>query len=169
MVHERIRLEMRKTLEEEDAIAFLDPIAGNLLREARKFYKDARLAERSIIRDGDALLLLPWAGDFANNALVLLLRSLGLEHGSNDGLVVRCEGWDLNRLRAACSDVVAFDHVDLLAMLENVDNLDQNKWDWALPRGLLVRSYASLHLDILGAKKIASRLFEEVRQLTTYV
>jgi ATP-dependent Lhr-like helicase len=161
MVHEQIRIEMRKILQEEDDIAFLDSVAGNLLREARKFYRDARLSERSIIRDGDALLLLPWAGDSANNALVLLLRSLGLERGSNEGLVVYCEGWDLNRLADACSDVVALDDVDLLAMLEDVENLGQNKWDWALPRGLLVRSYASLHLDIPGAKKVAAKIIGE--------
>ncbi len=108
-------------------------------------------------------MLLPWAGDFANNALVLLLRTLGLEEGSNDGLVVCCEGWNLNRLGDACSDVVALDDVDLLGMLEDVENVGQNKWDWALPRGLLVRSYASLHLDIPGAKKIATSLLDEMQ------
>jgi ATP-dependent Lhr-like helicase len=163
MVHEQIRVEMRKILEEDAEITFLDPIAGNLLREARKFYKDARLSERSIVVDGDSVLILPWAGDVANNALVLLLRSLGLESGSNDGLIVCCEGWGLNRLGDACSDVVALDDVDLLAMLEDVENLGQSKWDWALPRSLLARSYASLHLDIPGAKKIAAKVLEEMQ------
>jgi ATP-dependent Lhr-like helicase len=163
MVHEEIRVEMRKILEEDAEITFLDPVAGSLLREARKFYKDARLSERLFVTDSDSVLLLPWAGDFANNALVLLLRSLGLESGSNDGLIVCCEGWGLNRLADACSDVVALDHVDLLAMLEDVENLGQNKWDWALPRSLLARSYASLHLDIPGAKKIAEKVLEEMQ------
>jgi ATP-dependent Lhr-like helicase len=48
-------------------------------------------------------------------------------------------------------------------MLEDVENVGQNKWDWALPRGLLVRSYASLHLDIPGAKKIATSLLDEMQ------
>jgi hypothetical protein len=30
--------------------------------------------------------------------------------------------------------------------------------DWALPRELLVQSFASMHLDIAGAKSIAARL-----------
>jgi ATP-dependent Lhr-like helicase len=167
MVHERIRFEMRKILEEDGDIGFLDAGAQGLLREARKFYRDARLAERMVVMDGKAVLLLSWAGDFANNALVLLLRSLGLETGSNDGLVVRCEGWGLDRLVDACSDIVGLDEVDLLAMLKDVENIGQSKWDWALPRELLVQSYASMYLDIAGAKKVAARLMAETCAITS--
>ncbi len=88
-------------------IEFLDSGARDLLLEARKFYRDAHLSERTVVMDGKAVLLLPWTGDLANNALVPLLRSLGLMSGSNEGLVVRCEGWDLNRLSDACSDIVS--------------------------------------------------------------
>jgi ATP-dependent helicase Lhr and Lhr-like helicase len=158
MAHERTRQEMRQILEEDTELRFLDAGAQELLREARKFYRDARLGERMILKDGEALLILPWAGDLAQNALLLLLRSLGLETGSNDGLVVRCEGWDLDRLSDACSDIVNLDTVDLIAMLEKVENLGQSKWDWVLPRDLLVQSYASLHLDIAGAKRLAARV-----------
>jgi ATP-dependent Lhr-like helicase len=158
MAHERIRQEMRQILEEDTELGFLDAGAQALLREAREFYRDARLGERMVLKDGKALLILPWAGDLAQNALVLLLRSLGLETVSNDGLVVRCEGWDLNRLTDACSDIVNLEAVDLLAMLKQVENLGQSKWDWTLPRDLLVRSYASMHLDIVGAKSIAARV-----------
>jgi ATP-dependent Lhr-like helicase len=158
MAHERTRQEMRQILEEDTELRFLDAGAQELLREARKFYRDARLGERMILKDGEALLILPWAGDLAQNALLLLLRSLGLETGSNDGLVVRCEGWDLARLSDACSDIVNLDAVDLIAMLEKVENLGQSKWDWVLPRDLLVQSYASLHLDIVGAKRLAARV-----------
>jgi len=87
---------------------------------------------------------------------------VGLETGSNDGLVVRCEGWNLDRLTDACSDIVNLDAVDLIAMLEKVENLGQSKWDWTLPRDLLVRSFASMHLDIVGAKSIATRLVSAV-------
>ena len=162
MVHERIHLEMRRVLEEDTELVFLDVVAQGLLREARSFYRDARLAQRLVVRDGDAVLLLPWAGDLAHTALVLLLRSLGLEKGSNEGLIVRCEGWDLDRLTDACSDIVNINHVNLLAMLEGVENLGQSKWDWTLPRDLMVQSYASMHLDIAGAKAVAARVIQGV-------
>jgi ATP-dependent helicase Lhr and Lhr-like helicase len=155
MVHERVRLEMRRILESDEDFRFLDAGARGLLQEARKFYRDARLSERIVVMDGDAVLLVPWAGDFAQNALILMLRSLGLASGDNEGLIVRCKGWNLDRLSDACSDIVNLDKVDLLEMLKDVENLGQSKWDWALPKELLVQSYASTHLDIPGAKRIA--------------
>jgi ATP-dependent Lhr-like helicase len=158
MAHERTRQEMRQILEDDKDLGFLDTGAQELLSEARKFYRDAHLGDRMILKDGEALLILPWSGDLAQNALLLLLRTLGLERGSNDGLVVRCEGWALDRLSDACSDIVNLDVVDLIAMLEKVENLGQSKWDWVLPRDLLVQSYASMHLDIVGAKGIAARV-----------
>jgi len=163
MVHEKIRAEMRQILEEDSELGFLDSGARSLLDEARTFYRNAVLAQRIIVRDGDAVLLLPWAGDLANNALILLLRSLGLRSGANEGLVIRCEGWDVNHLGDACSDIVELSQVDLLAMLDNVENLGQSKWDWALPRDLLVRSYASLHLDIDGAKRVAANVVAAIK------
>jgi ATP-dependent Lhr-like helicase len=158
MVHERVRHEMRQILALDTDLGFLNAGAQGMLREARDFYRDARLGEQIVVKDAEALLILPWAGDLAQNALVLLLRSLGLETGSNDGLVVRCEGWDLDRLTDACSDIVNLDAVDLIAMLKDVENLGQSKWDWALPRELLVQSFASMHLDIVGAKSVAARV-----------
>lgn len=158
MVHERVRHEMRQILEDGTDLGFLDARAQELLREARQFYRDAGLSERLILQDDRELLILPWDGDLAQNALVLLLRSLGLEAGSNDGLVIRCVGWNLDRLIDACSDIVSLDTVDLMALLQKVENLGQSKWDWALPRELLVRSFASMHLDLAGAKAIAARL-----------
>ena len=158
MAHERTRQEMRQILEEDADLGFLDAGAQELLSEAREFYRDARLGDRMVLKEGEALLILPWSGDLAQNALLLLLRSLGLERGSNDGLVVRCEGWDLDRLSDACSDIVNLDVVDLIAMLEKVENLGQSKWDWVLPRDLLVQSYASMHLDVAGAKRLGARV-----------
>ena len=156
MVHERVRLEMRKILEETQELTFLDDAAREMLRQARKFYREARLRQHMVVMDGDAVLLVPWAGDLAQNALVLMLRLLGLESGGNEGLIVRCAGWSLERLKAACGEVLNLRETDFLEMLKDVENLAQSKWDWALPRDLLVQSYASTHLDIAGAKRVAA-------------
>ena len=146
MAHERTRQEMRQILEEDTELGFLDAGAEELLSEARKFYRDARLGDRMVLKDGEALLILPWSGDLAQNALLLLLRSLGLETGSNDGLVVRCEGWDLDRLSDACSDIVNLNVVDLIAMLENVENLGAEQVGLGASTGFvgaIVRVHAS--------------------------
>jgi len=165
MVHARIRQEMRLILEQDSDIAFLDAGATQLLQQARHFYRQARLADRPWLKDGKAVLLLTWAGDFANNALVLLLRSLGLPSVSNDGLVVTCEGWELPRLVDACSDIAALPETDLVALLKDVENMRQGKWDWALPHDLLVSSFASMSLDVAEAKTFAATFAAEDSQL----
>ena len=70
---------MRQILEENMELGVLDARAQGLLREAREFYRDSHLSERMIPQDNEALWILPWAGDLAQNALVSLLRSFGLE------------------------------------------------------------------------------------------
>ncbi|MNL64164.1 hypothetical protein D3C87_1883560 [compost metagenome] len=37
-------------------------------------------------------------------------------------------------------------------LLEGAQNLEREKWDWALPSDLLKKAYASLNLDIEAAK-----------------
>ncbi len=69
MVHERIRQEMRHILEEDTELTFLDARAQGLLREAREFLSEFAF-ERTHDPEGQrSLLILPWAGDLAQNAL----------------------------------------------------------------------------------------------------
>ena len=67
MAHERTRQEMRQILEDDTDLGFLDTGAQELLSEAREFYRDARLGDRMVLKDGEALLILPWSGDLAQN------------------------------------------------------------------------------------------------------
>ena len=49
-------------------------------------------------------------------------------------------------------------------LLADVENLQRQKWDWALPPELLRQSYASLSLDIEGAKGWLVEFTEQLRQ-----
>jgi len=40
-------------------------------------------------------------------------------------------------------------------LLAGVENLIKEKWDWALPRPLLMKSYASSQLNFKGAVEFA--------------
>ena len=48
----------------------------------------------------------------------------------------------------ALEQVAALDASDLKTLLADVENMRREKWDWALPESLLVKSYASISLDI---------------------
>jgi ATP-dependent Lhr-like helicase len=49
------------------------------------------------------------------------------------------------------------DPSDLDSTLADVENMLREKWDWALPEPLLVKSFASISLDISTAVFFAPR------------
>ncbi|THJ45123.1 DEAD/DEAH box helicase [Aeromonas veronii] len=157
VVHERVRQEMKTVLSGDFHVPFLDANAQELLAEGRENFSQANLNDESIIEVSSCnSLLFTWSGDLANDALVLLLQRQGLE-ATNEGLSISvpCSRSELlDALNTIANDgVVTPDD-----LLRNVQNLSREKWDWVLPGGLLRKSYASLHLDIEGAKRVAGEL-----------
>ncbi len=157
VVHERVRQEMKTVLSGDFHVPFLDANAQELLAEGRENFSQANLNDESIIEVSSCnSLLFTWSGDLANDALVLLLQRQGLE-ATNEGLSIS----------VPCSRSALLDALNTIAndgvvtpddLLRNVQNLSREKWDWVLPGGLLRKSYASLHLDIEGAKRVAGDL-----------
>lgn len=156
MVHTRVRQEMRRVLEEETPIAFLDAGARALLLEGRHHYYMMGLARRDYYRSDTDLVLVTWRGDWCNNAMVVLLEYVGLR-ATNDGITVtlKCED---DQFRRALSHIRDMRVLDPVALLAEASNLEREKWDWALPSDLLAKSYASLHLDLEEAQKWLSEL-----------
>lgn len=151
MVHTMVRQEMKLVWTETAPIVFLDAAAQALLAEGRERYQAYRLGERMSYRRDTDLVLITWSGDACNNALVLLLERFGLR-ATNDGLTVtvKCED---DQFATAVTGILGLDRLDPQELLEAADNLQREKWDWALPRELLTKSYASLHLDFEEARR----------------
>ena len=99
MVHDGVRQEMRAVLSNSELVPFLGQSGLDLLVEAREHYHLASLDSVRMIADGGTVILLTWRGDWVNDALALLLSSLGLA-AWNEGLVVRARG-DSGEVRAA--------------------------------------------------------------------
>lgn len=156
--HGEIRREMRKVLEASEMISFLDPVARKLLEEARRHYADLRLDKRQIILSGNTWQLFTWAGDSANDALVLLLRGLGIERVENDGLVLTVVNCPDDELHDALLDISQLEDKDYFALLTEAFNMRRGKWDWALPDRLLRKSFATSHLDFREARSCAHQL-----------
>ncbi|MBF0263032.1 MAG: DEAD/DEAH box helicase [Magnetococcales bacterium] len=156
-VHDRVREEMRLVLSESEAVPFLDSMARGLLREARRYYLEAGLARRLCIPTGNGVALLTWRGDRSNDALALLLKKQGFQ-AINTGLTVQISNADarpvMDELRRISQQV----EMDPCVLLADVKNLLQEKWDWALPEKLLRQSFASIHLDLVGARGVAESI-----------
>ncbi|MGE8174698.1 DEAD/DEAH box helicase [Pseudomonas fluorescens] len=155
MVHDTVREEMRAVLADTTPCQFIDRGAHELLDEARKTFASLGLGEHHIIESGGKCYLISWLGDHANDALRLLLNHVGLSC-DNAGLAIEIDA-SLSRTHAALEVVGRLDAGDLDSILANVENMLREKWDWALPESLLMKSFASISLDISTAIVFAQR------------
>jgi ATP-dependent Lhr-like helicase len=159
-IHDRVRMEMWSVLSETAPCPFLDKQAQLLLQEARQTFHALRLGEKSIVGSASASHLVTWQGDYTNDALALLLRHVGIQC-ENSGLYLDIAYGEEDSLKALRT-VAQLDVSNLEPILDNVENMIREKWDWALPRPLLMKSFASSHLDLKGAVKIARKISENV-------
>lgn len=68
----------------------------------------------------------------------------------NAGLAIEVDA-NIHRTLTALKDVGDLDANDLDSILADVENMLREKWDWALPESLLMKSFASISLDISTA------------------
>ncbi|MNP30383.1 hypothetical protein D3C76_1234520 [compost metagenome] len=156
MVHDNVRQEMRAVLADPVPCPFIDRDAQALLDEARKTFNALGLGERYVIESGGKCYLISWLGDYANDALRLLLNHVGLSC-DNAGLAIEVDA-NIHRILAALKEVGDLDANDLDSILADVENMLREKWDWALPEALLMKSFASISLDISTAIGFAQNL-----------
>ena len=149
-IHVRVRQRMREIYQSNAELGYLDATAKQLLQEGRQAYRRFNLAHQHMLQNGR--LLFTWLGDDANEAMRVMLRQRGIDCmvagpaiemlGSNMN-----EEKILNTLRELASQAMP----SAEELLAGAKNIQCEKWDWALPVNQLMRSYASLKLDIAAA------------------
>jgi ATP-dependent Lhr-like helicase len=156
MVHDHVREEMRAVLTETTPCPFIDSKAQELLSEARKSFRSLGLVDQFTYGSDTRTHLLTWRGDQTNDALVLMFNHVGLACESS-GLALTLSGSQKD-VADALAKIAALDPDDVEGLLDGVENLIKGKWDWALPRSLLMKSYASSQLNLKGARDFAKLL-----------
>lgn len=145
---------MKRVLESSEPIPFLDARGQDLLLEARRCYVDASLSKKQIFQQGASTLVATWRGDLLNDALVLLLRANRLD-ATNNGVVVSVSNGSHQRVVDTLDDIAKLTLEDATEVVAGVENLDREKWDWALPASVKRTAFASTHLDLEGALSLA--------------
>jgi ATP-dependent Lhr-like helicase len=156
-VHDRVRQEMKRVLAEAEPISFLDPKAAEYLDEARQSFKAANLEKKQWSVDGDSILLFGWHGDATHDALALLLTARGIQT-SNEGAAIRISSTDQQRLLRSLQEIGSGPAPRILDLKIKPEDAIREKWDWALPEDLRLRSFTSAQLDLLGAQRLALTL-----------
>jgi ATP-dependent Lhr-like helicase len=150
--HTRVRQRMRTLLANSEKFPFLDETAQRHVREARDAYRRLELDTQVVIDLGSQAMVMTWLGDAANEAIACHLEHRGFRAWAAGPGVETLKGNAAVRdIEHALADIAAAEPPPLGVLLADAQNLQREKWDWALPLPLLHRDYASLHLDLAGA------------------
>lgn len=151
-VHDQVRKRMRDLYESREPIPYQDGIAARLTQEGRQAYQRYALDKKILTRVGGGLLLFTWLGDRANEAIIAMLRQRGfVSMGVGPAIEITGQMADEDRITDLFNELATEAPPSADILLADTFNLRQEKWDWALPDAQLVRSFASLRLDVEGA------------------
>ncbi|MDR2343111.1 MAG: DEAD/DEAH box helicase [Spirochaetaceae bacterium] len=140
-----VRKRMRELYESGATPPFADEKIKEFLNEGREQYARHNLSENSIIEQGRDTVILTWLGDRANHTLQLLLKRHDIT-AYTGGLGLTVPGKSCGELVETLDRIKREPRPSLQKALAKSENLRVEKWDWALPRELLIKNYASLYL-----------------------
>jgi ATP-dependent Lhr-like helicase len=158
-IHDGIRARMREVYASEEMAAYLDPTAGRLLNEGRRAFRELGLDRRQLIEQPHAAMLFPWAGDRVMNTLALGLALSGCP-AHREGVAVVAPDKSAGELADALHTAFVEDEPDATAIATQVGTLELEKHHWLIDEGLLVRDFATSHLDVAGATRFATAALE---------
>lgn len=151
--HTKIRERIRELYLSKQVPKFLDANAARHLEEGRKAFLRYQLNDNHVVQENGVIYLLTWLGDSINNALAGMLRRYGLI-AENYGLSIEINLKNAQTIDDFYSILTKLQQNKPLSVheiLEDVQTLRSEKWDWALPPELLQKSFASLRLDVDSA------------------
>jgi ATP-dependent helicase Lhr and Lhr-like helicase len=131
-------------------------LSAILLRHSR-WFKAANLERKHWSVDGDSILLFGWRGDATHDALALLLMTRDIQT-SNEGAAIRIFSTDQGRLLKSLQEIGSGPVPRIIDLKVKPKDAIREKWDWALPEDLRLRSFTTAQLDLLGAQKLALAL-----------
>jgi len=148
-VHTKVRQKMRALLGSNEVPVFLDETAKRFLAQARESYARMGLDKKFLIDQGREVQLMTWLGDSANEAIACLLIRRGYTATtSGPGVEVLKSDHPIEDIVDALIDAGIDEPPSLGLLLADAQNLQREKWDWALPDNLMRKAYASLYLDL---------------------
>ncbi len=159
-VHDAVRTRMRTVLAGTHVPTFLDDAAADLLAQARRTFRQHRLADRNLLQQGSDTIIVPWAGTTTSHTLALTMNGMGVPC-TVDGLALTCPRSSNITVLRALQQVVAQRPVDPVMLATSVELKTENKYDPWLSEDLLNQDYAARRLDTEASQRTARRLLQE--------
>jgi ATP-dependent Lhr-like helicase len=149
-LHSEIRREMRRIYESSERVPYADATAMRLIEEGRSAYIANKLDTEDIVQSGAAVFLFSWLGDDVNEALGAIFRWSGF-NVYLEGLCIIFSNTTKESVIACIQRLKRMRKPKLNILLEEAENLEKEKWDWALSRTLLEKTYESAYMDLAAA------------------
>ena len=156
-VHDEVRREMRRILEDGVGLPFMDTAGARLLSEGQASYRRLEFDSVRVLAVGKDVHVLTWRGDAVNDTLAAWLNSLKVS-ASNEGLSVVVFDESRERVIDALIDIREAPHSSPDHLAQWVENLVVEKWDWVLPEALLRKAFGWRKFDIAGAKAVCEEI-----------
>lgn len=145
-IHGEVRKEMRRIYEGLDTVPYADETTMRLIEEGRQAYHRYHLDREAIIQEGGSVFLFSWLGDDVNEALSAIFRWKGFSI-YHAGVAVILQSTTKEAV-LDCIHGMQNQHLpSTQTLLERAENLEKEKWDWALSRSLLEKTYESSYMD----------------------
>lgn len=151
-----IRQKMRDVLSSSKEIAYLDPNAQRILKDARNYAAEISLFKDNILSNGNTHIIVGWQGDRINNTLIMILASMSIE-SLNCGCYIEVKT-DLNTLKDALKKASKMSSDEFDDVTSAIKNVDVEKWDRLVPLDIKHKSYCNTYLDFDGTKQWLSYL-----------
>ena len=149
---------------------WLDAGARDLLAEGRAAFRQFRLGERTVVRDGGDVLLFPWTGDRALYTAMIALHQAGIKVGV-EGPAIRICGTGPDELAGVIGQFLDNPPPTTAGLAAVIENQEIDKWDWVLDKTLSCESAGARLLDVDGAwrlfRKVAPALHEAAASTRT--
>lgn len=159
-VHDEVRAEMRRILDESTPLAFLDPAASAMLEEARGNYRRLRLNSQQVVQSGGQVRILTWRGDQVNDTLAVCLAGRELS-ASNEGLSVGVFHAEREQVIDALMGIGQMPPPLPEELATKAQNLIREKWDALLPEPLLRKAYGVRSFDTAGTQELCAQIIAD--------
>lgn len=151
--------EMRRELISAETPNFLHAVALELLHSARKYYNESGLSDCDVFVGEHEIIWFPWAGTKIHRTIAACGKASDLAViESKDGLALHYAASKEQFLRHL-EEIVGekYAHEQVAAQ---VGNVSVERFDEIVPGCLMAEAFGKERLDMLGAAKKASRLYE---------
>lgn len=140
MVHNTIREKMLMFYQSNRIPSHIDRQAKEMLQEGRKFFNLYKLSERDYIEDGNDILLFVWKGSKVVNTIFLLLKNEDL-NVTLENIAIRIKDITKEFFQQKIQNIIKKDFADPLELVKNIENKENEKYDYLLPANLLNLEY----------------------------